>query len=419
MELESINEVQRYQKRKGVQKRKLIPRGNGKSYGDAALNHGTVAISSLSQNRIIEFDEANKLILLESGVLIKDLLNFLIPKGFTIPVVPGSRFISIGGCLASDVHGKNHVTKGSFSNIVNYFILEDPKGNSRKIDLNTSPEVFRATCGGMGLTGYISLISLRVEQIFGNCVETMSTRTRNLNHTLQILKKQSNTFEFNLAWVNFNSKKEFGKGIVYSSNLVHKNVNGFNTSGKMLKFPNISMNIFNSISVKLLNFVKYNLRKSIQIKIQSLWEVYFPSDILLNWNKLFGKSGLHEYQFVIPFENESKIHEITTEISNLVVPILSAIKIFGNQNNNYMSFPKDGFVVGITFHWKDELKTTLHKLDTKILDLGCRKYLSKDSYTSGDILRNMYPMYNEFIAQKKQLDPENQYSSGLFERLSQ
>jgi decaprenylphospho-beta-D-ribofuranose 2-oxidase len=398
----------------------LIPRGQGRAYGDASTIQGGTLVSTENLDKILYFNQQTGICRLEGGVTFEKLLIQTINSSWYPPVIPGSRFISMGGALASDVHGKNHFLEGSFSDHVVSFNLLTKSGEVLLVTRHLNEDLFFATAGGMGLTGVILDLEIQLKRSESNQFSTRVQSTTSFQETLLKLSKTCEESEYAIAWIDFANTKEFGRSIVYGSNRDA----GFSPSKphapKLLTIPKLPLNVMSRILIKVYNSMRFwrmkKISKSQAIK-QSIWEVMFPSDLFNSWNRLFGFKGLMEYQFVFSPEKNEEVEVLLREMCELVNPALCAIKILGEGNQCYLSFPRPGYLVGITFPWEKGLESHIDEWDKTLVTIGARKYLSKDVLTKKEVIQNMYPNINSMREVRKKYDPNMNMNSDLSIRL--
>ena len=414
-------------------KNSIISRGLGRSYGDAAqLNHGSVI--DLQSINHINIDREKGIVTAGAGVSIDYLLKIIVPQGFFIPVSPGTRFVTIGGAIASDVHGKNHHISGSFGNHIYEISLIDGLGNFKRLSNKKSSskeekDQFWATIGGMGLTGVIleasfSLLKIKTSQIISDVF-----RYKDLDNLMDAMLIADNNYEYSVAWVDSLSRSN--RGIFTGGNhAVKNNLKEFiydehpliykaeSIASAPSFFPN---RILNRFTVKAFNeawFIKTpKFKKGI---LKSLGNFFHPLDGVNNWNKFYGSKGFIQYQFVVP-DNESKvISEVLDIIRKAHVPsFLTVLKRFGPGNNSFLSFPMKGWTLAIDIPLSlDNLSNTLLKLDKKVSNAGGRIYLAKDSKQSSEMFEKTYPRLNEWKEIKRKMDPNNIFCSDLSKRLN-
>jgi decaprenylphospho-beta-D-ribofuranose 2-oxidase len=398
----------------------IIPRGMGRAYGDASTaDHGTV-INTRKLNKIISLNNITGVCEAESGVTFEELLSATLNSDWYPPVVPGSRYISLGGAFASDVHGKNHFREGSFSNHVISIEILLPNGEVTKSYPNTNDNLFSATAGGMGLTGVILSLEIQLKRSDSNQFTTEISIGNDFTDTLELLMAASKKFEYSIAWVDFANSKKFGRSVVYKSN---RN-GGFEVKAsqapKIISIPHLPINLVSKPIIKLFNIFRFNRQSQISAKgilPQSVWEVLFPSDLFNNWNRLFGRNGLMEYQFIFSAENQVIVDKLLREICKTVNPALCAIKVLGEGNRSPMSFPRPGYLVGITFPWKEKFHVNVEKWDQTLVTIGARKYLSKDVLSTKRVIEEMYPEIESFRSIRLYLDKDKRFNSDLAKRV--
>jgi len=336
--------------------RSVIPRGLGRSYGDAAINSKESVVSMERLNRFLDFDEQNGILRAEAGVTIEDVLDTFVPRGWFVPVTPGTKHVTLGGCLASDVHGKNHHCNGVFSDYVKEVTLSLANGETRRCSPTQEAKLFWATVGGMGLTGIITEITLQLIPVETGFIMVNNHATQSLEDTLKFLKDPKNDDTYSVAWIDCLAKgKKLGRGIVMNghhaalSELSKNNQNPLKTPKiKQLSIPaKIPSMVLNATTIKLFNDFYYwiNSRKKVA-SIQDYQTYFYPLDSILNWNHFYGKKGFVQYQFVVPANNaDSAISKVLEKLANdKMFPFLAVLKRFGKQGKGHLSFPAEGIL---------------------------------------------------------------------------
>jgi len=399
----------------------LIARGNGRCYGDSSLQNTVLDTSKLK--KFLSFDESLGIIKCESGLLLSEILNLIVPKGFFLPVTPGTKFISIGGALASNIHGKNHHKEGSISEYVKEFELISKTGKK----ITVQPEnttLFNETLGGMGLTGIIYSVKLKLKPIESSFIDTTSIKAKNI-HELFNLFKENNHFTYSVAWIDCLSKgKKMGRSILMLGE--HSKLKGSNNSKHLKPHSKKQINIpfkfpdwvLNSFTIKVFNMLFYRkqLKKKINKKVH-YDSFFYPLDKLNNWNRIYGKKGFTQYQFVIPFENgEEGMLKILNKISHAGQgSFLAVLKTFGprDQHSSSISFPEEGYTLALDFKLSRKVRKLLDELDKIVLDYNGKIYLTKDSRMSADTFKKMYSKLNYSTK-----NSENKFKSLQSERLN-
>ena len=375
----------------------ILARGNGRCYGDAALND--TVISTLKLNHFLDFNENKGIITCQSGVLFSEILAFIIPKGYFLPVTPGTKFITVGGAIAADVHGKNHHKEGCFSEFVESFNLITDNGEHLNCSRNENATLFWETIGGMGLTGIITQATFSLKKIENAYIYLESIKAKNLDEILQLFKESEN-WTYTVAWIDcLQTGKNIGRSILMrgehaSSNRL-KNAqtkNPFKThSNRNIKVPFYFPTFFlNKLSVKAFNFLYYNKQiKKVKKAIVHYDPFFYPLDSLLEWNKIYGKKGFIQYQFVLP---ESAGTEGLKKILQTIAKsgqgsFLAVLKVFGAHNPKAInSFPFKGLTLALDFKVNRNLFELIKKLDFIVKTYNGRIYRAKDSLSDKALL---------------------------------
>jgi hypothetical protein len=374
----------------------LIPRGNGRSYGDSSLSKNM--ISCLELKRILHFDEEQGVITCESGVMLSDLLNFIVPKGFFVPVTPGTKFITIGGALASDIHGKNHHVDGVFSDHVLSFELFNHEGKTNIV--KPGEELFYKTAGGMGLTGFIYTVTFRLKRIETAYIRQKNYKARNLSEIFRLFEDNQQA-TYSVSWIDCLQKgQNLGRSILmlgeHAKREEIKLEKPLSAHKKPFlnvpfKFPNFALNKF---SVKAFNTLYYHNPAQKNEVFYSHYEPYFyPLDKINNWNRIYGKNGFTQYQFVMP---KSTSEHGVKEILKIMAKegegsFLAVLKLFGKSHENrYLHFPMEGYTLAIDFKLNPRVLKMLNEFDTIVNECQGKLYLAKDSRMSAETFKKQY-----------------------------
>ena len=377
----------------------FIARGMGRSYGDSSIQKKKTIITK-KLNKIIFLDEKKKVIKVETGIIIKNLIEILVSKNLFLPVTPGSKYISIGGMIASDVHGKNHHKVGSFRNHIDEIELLDRNGKLIRCSKNRNRNLFNYTIGGMGLTGLIYSCKFKLKSIKTDLIYQEKIKTINLQDTIKKLK-QSNSWEYNVAWIDTSSiGSSIGRSIIYRGYHYGK-VKKKNLKFKdkhLFKIFNIIPNwLMNNYVIKFLNNFYYLI--SFQTKnLISINDYFYQLDKIKNWNYLYGNKGFISYQVVFPerssFKGISKILDVLRENKNF--SFVSVLKYMG-RNDGYNSFGMKGYTLVLDFPINKKIYKTLNILDTIVINNKGRIYLCKDSRIT---YKNFLKMKSGFLDRK-------------------
>jgi FAD/FMN-containing dehydrogenase len=389
----NIKDVQKIIKRN----KKVIARGLGRSYGDSANND--VVIETNYLNNFITFDSENGIITCESGVSIQEVNRLIIPKGWFMPVTPGTSYVTIGGAIASDVHGKNHHCEGTLSQHILSIKLMLGDGDILTISNNINSDLFKATCGGMGLTGIIISATIKLRSIHSSQIKNTIIKANCLEEVCDQFERNFYS-PYSVAWIDCLSKgKNLGRSLLFLGEHIKKGELKRNSEAQKYIPTKICSLFLNKYLIKIFNNVYYykNFKKK-NITQLSLKEYFYPLDSFLNWNQLYGKKGFIQYQFVVPKKNGIKIlKEILKIISeHNQTPFLGVLKIFGSQNENYLSFPQEGYTLALDFKVNQDLLRLISVLDKKIINNSGRIYLTKDTLMNKETFRSCYPKWNLF-----------------------
>lgn len=383
----------------------IIARGNGRCYGDASLSEHIFSTKRL--NKLISFDRLNGIIECESGVLLSEILEVIVQQGYFLYVTPGTKFISVGGAIASDVHGKNHHAEGCFSEYVISFSLLNENGEVLICSRTENTDKFWATIGGMGLTGIILSAKFKLKNIETAYIRQESIKAENLDEIFKLFD-ESEDWTYNVAWIDCLQKgKNIGRSILMRGEhaFKHQLPNKLQEKPLRLKkklnltvpfyFPNF---VLNNLTVKIFNFLYFNKQTKKEVKNNVDYETFFyPLDIANDWNKIYGKGGFIQYQFVIPKE---KGKEGMKEILETIAKsgngsFLAVLKLFGKNNAEaYNSFPIEGYTLALDFKVNAKLKNLIKKLDEVVEAYGGRIYLTKDSMSKSSLTNYLQNVQN-------------------------
>lgn len=379
------------------QNRELIARGNGRCYGDASL--GKTMISTLRLNKILDFNKQQGIIKTQSGVLLGDVLRYIVPHGYFLPVSPGTKYITAGGALASDIHGKNHHVDGVFSDHVLSFTLINEEGNIQTVE--AGEDLFNRTAGGMGLTGIILDITFKLKPIQTAYIRQKAIRAKNLQEIFTLFEANQ-TSTYSVAWIDcLATGKNLGRSVLLLGE--HAERNEVHKKNKLKIHNNPKLNVpfifpqwvLNSLIIKIINFLFYHKPSSSTANSIIHYEPYFyPLDKIHNWNRIYGKNGFVQYQFVLPkeksFEGVSKIIEQLAK--HKLGSFLAVLKLFGKSHENrYLHFPMEGYTLALDIKVRPGLLQSLEQLDKIVSDYGGKIYLTKDARMSGITFKKQYP----------------------------
>ncbi|MBA4145189.1 MAG: FAD-linked oxidase [Cytophaga sp.] len=398
-------------------------RGSGLSYGDASLAKNI--LSTLRYNRVLQFDEKNGLLTTEAGITLDEILKVIVPKGWFLPVTPGTKFITVGGAVAGDVHGKNHHKESSFCKYVTQLEVILADGSLVVCNTNTNTTLFRTICGGVGMAGFILTVQFQLKPIETSYIHQKNIIVRNLDEMLDKLQ-QFDASTYSVSWIDcLAGGNKLGRGVLMlGEHAVREEVNSRDYL-RVHNDPKISIPVFfpsfalNTVSISAFNFLYYHKHRMAAKDFIVHYDTFFyPLDFIRHWNKMYGKRGFLQYQFVIPFEDAAKgLRIIIDAISKSgAASFLAVLKILG-EGENMLSFPMPGFTLALDFPISDKIFPFLDKMDKIVGDLGGRIYLVKDARMTAETYRKGYANAVAFKEQVNKFDPTHKFTSALSERL--
>lgn len=381
---------------------KALAYGNGRSYGDVCLNPDGGLWLTSGLNKFISFNQHTGIMCCEAGLLLKDIQSLMIPRGWILPVTPGTQLSSVGGAVANDIHGKNHHVKGSFGNHVTRIKLLRTDGSSIECTKDLQPELFSATIGGLGLTGVIVEVEIQLARVSGSWLETESISYTGIAEFLSLADSSENGWEYTVSWIDCLSGKK-ARGIFMRANHSHKNY-GDTPSRRELKMSMTPpFSLVNKMTLKPFNYFYRKLQESKAGSKHAHYESFFyPLDNLGDWNRMYGPRGFYQYQSVVPRHSGAyAIEEMLDEISKSGIgSFLAVLKTFGSPKSlGMLSFPKPGLTLALDFpNQGDKTLKLFDRLDAIVRKAGGRLYPAKDARMSRGMFEAGYPRLNEFLA---------------------
>jgi len=394
------------------QEHDLIAFGNGRSYGDSALSEQIIKVKP--HNKFLRFNQDTGELKVEAGVLLSEILEALVPRGWFLKVTPGTKLITIGGAIASDVHGKNHHIEGCFSESVKELKLMLPGGETVNCSLDENVELFKATCGGMGLTGIILTANIYLKRIHSTLINQKIIKTKNIEETFEAFENHKD-FQYSVAWIDcMATGKDLGKSLLM--------LGEFSKEGKLRYKPGSKLNIpfdfpsfaLNSSTVSIFNWLYYRkVRKNITESQVDIDSFFYPLDSINNWNRIYGKNGFTQYQFILPKEKSLEgLREILKTISaSGKGSFLAVLKLYGKVNENYLSFPMEGYSLALDFKIEKGLFPLLDQLDKIVVNNHGRIYLSKDVRVSKEVFEKGYPKIDLFRSLRTKFNMDKKFNS--------
>ncbi len=396
----------------------FITRGNGRSYGDSSLS--SICVSNIKNNKILEFNNKTGVIRCESGILLSEIIEIFVPRGWFLKVTPGTKLVTVGGAIASDVHGKNHHKDGCFSTSLIEIRLMLSDGSIVNCSQQKHKELFLATCGGMGLTGVILEATFSLKSILSQNIKQTTIKTKNLHQTFDAFEKYADA-TYSVAWIDCLSKGDtIGRSLLMTGEFSDDRDLSYSSKKAVsvpFNFPSIMLNYF---SVKLFNALYYfKAKQGVSHQNVGLDSFFFPLDSIDSWNRIYGRNGFVQYQFILPKkESLEGLTKILEKISDMGLgSFLAVLKLYGKENENYLSFPMEGYSLALDFKIQKGLFDFLKELDQIVLEYNGRIYLAKDSRVGKSVFEKGYPNINQFREYRKSQGMKEKFTSLQSERL--
>lgn len=418
-------------------KRGVIARGMGRSYGDPAQNAGGLVIDMQRFNKIHSIDPDTALVVVDGGVTLDQLMKAALPYGLWVPVLPGTRQVTIGGAIGPDIHGKNHHSAGSFGDHVVSMDLLVASGEILTLKPEGSEddpdgELFWATVGGMGLTGIIVQATIRMTKTETAFFIADGDLTSNFDETIEFHADGSeHNYTYSSAWFDaISPEPKLGRAAVSRGSLatldqlkelapkLAKDPLKF-SAPQLITVPDIFPNFtMNKLTMKAVGQAWWLKSGEYRGQVQNLTQFYQPLDLIGEWNRGYGSRGFLQYQFVVPREATSELKSIVRSIqASGHYSALNVFKLFGEGNRAPLSFPMPGWNICVDFPIKPGLGHFLDELDKRVLDFGGRLYLAKESRTSAEKFHQMYPQMQSWLDTRNQIDPTGVFASDMSRRL--
>lgn len=403
----------------------FIARGNGRCYGDASL--AKTVISTLRANKILSFDRKAGILECQSGITLDEVLKVIVKQGWFLPVTPGTKFITLGGAVASDVHGKNHHKEGSFGSHVLEMDVLTADGRLITCSADQYNDLFEASCGGMGLTGLVTRVKLQLKPIETAYIKQKQIKARNLDEAFALFEQYRDA-TYSVAWIDcLQSGKALGRSILMVGEHAQLSDLSKKQARKPLQLPDklrvqvpfhAPAGLLNTYSVRAFNFLYYNKQKKEVDQVTPYETFFYPLDFVHGWNKLYGKPGFVQYQFVLPLENsrEGLIKVLRHIAAKKLGSFLAVLKLFGKEER-MISFPMEGYTLALDFPVRPGLFEFLDELDTIVHAEGGRVYLTKDARLNRDYLASAYPKLGYFKEMVKKYNPDYHFQSMQSQRL--
>lgn len=413
--------------------RGAIARGLGRSYGAAAQNAGGTVIELVSEadhlGADIIFDPVTGIIDVAASVSLDAILRFCVPRGWFVPVTPGTRFVTVGGAIASDVHGKNHHVDGSFGQHVRSMTVLLSNGDTVELSPDSHPDWFWATVGGMGLTGIVLRARVALLPIESSQVRVETERLANFDAVCEAMSGDGDDdgYRYSVCWVDLLATgKSMGRGVLTRGD--HAKADEISSDAPLDYDPRLRVSapgwvpngLLNKLSIRAFNELWYRKAPATRhIGFESIPAFFHPLDGVTNWNRLYGSQGFIQYQFIVPLERTDVLRTVIETFSAAgVASFLAVLKRMGPQNLAPLSFPTAGWTLTLDMAAGIKgLPELLARVDAMVLDAGGRHYLAKDSHVSPSAVRRGYPRLDEWLDVREQMDPTGKWRSDLSRRL--
>ena len=406
----------------------VIARGQGRSYGDASLNKDCVILSE-RLDKFIDFDASLGIITVQAGVVLAEILEVIIPKGWILPVIPGTKYVSAGGAFASNVHGKNHAKVGDFANHVTQIHLLLASGEALICSAMIHPDIFWATAGGMGLTGIIKQLSIQLMPITSLSLLTETKKTKNILEMVECFQNASEHSEYMIGWIDhFATHDALGRGVFQKA--IHKTETvrtdallHYKRKSKGITIPTF----FPSCLLNKYSMALYNIKRFFSYSTDWKKEIinfdgfFHPLDHLQHWNRLYGKNGFFQYQCVLPETNDvaENLKELLAFIQMRGHFSFLAVLKYHREHKGLLSFPIRGYSLALDFPNTHDSRILEQELNAKVANMGGRVYLGKDALMTPALFEKMYhkelPQWRQIV---QRLDPGGKWTSAMSDRLN-
>ncbi|MFJ5996651.1 FAD-binding protein [Streptomyces sp. NPDC092370] len=406
-----------------------IPRGLGRAYGDAAQNAGGSVLDMTALDRVHAIDAGGGTVLCDAGISLHRLMEVLLPLGWFVPVTPGTRYVTVGGAIGADIHGKNHHVSGSFARHVLAFELLTADGEIRTVVPGTP--LFDATAGGMGLTGVILTATIRLQPVETSLVSVDTERATDLDDLMARLAATDHRYRYSVAWIDLLARgAATGRAVLTRGDhapldalpaRLRRDPLAFRTPRLPATPAILPEGLLSRTTVGLFNELWYRKAPRARTgRLQRISAFFHPLDGVPHWNRVYGRGGFVQYQFVVGYGREDALRRIVRRISERRCPsFLAVLKRFGESDPGWLSFPVPGWTLALDIPaGLPGLGAFLDELDEEVAAAGGRVYLAKDARLRPELLTTMYPRLDDFRELRAELDPRGVFVSDLARRLS-
>jgi decaprenylphospho-beta-D-ribofuranose 2-oxidase len=399
------------------QQNSVLARGMGRSYGDSA--NALNVLQTTYINHFIEFDKVTGKLTAEAGITLREILEVIVPSGWFLPVTPGTSYVTLGGAIASDVHGKNHHSAGTFGQHVETLSILLGTGEVVTTSTQHHADLFHATCGGMGLTGIIMSATIQLISIRSSLISQKTIKAGCIEAACEAFEHNIDA-TYSVAWIDCLSKGEsLGRSVIILGE--HAEQGGLNIDIRQkvsVPFSTPSA-LLNSVTMKAFNTAYWYKAKHSVSQTVNLIPYFYPLDAVGEWNRLYGKKGFVQFQCVLPkLDGVANMRRLLAEISNSGEgSFLAVLKQFGTGNENLLSFPMEGYTLALDFKNSQTAIETVKKLEDMVVDMGGRLYLTKDAVLQESTFKSTYPNWERFEEVREQYGAVGKFSSAQSKRL--
>lgn len=400
----------------------VLPYGLGRSYGDSCLNDNGIIVDTSRADRFIAFDETSGIVRCEAGVSLEDILDIFVPRGYFLSVSPGTKFVTVGGAIANDIHGKNHHASGTFGAHVPQFELLRSNGERLLCSPSNNSELYAATIGGLGLTGLITWADIQLKPVRSGFLDTCTVKFRNLTEFFEVSSENESKYEYSVSWVDCTTRGAgLGRGLYMGGNFSDRDLRNLPSppAKKNVTFPIEAPGwLLNPLSMKSFNILYYEKQRGRVKTGTTYYEPFFyPLDAINKWNRMYGKRGFFQYQLVVPYAGDYKpietIFDLITKSGR--ASFLAVLKTFGSTKSpGLMSFPRQGVTLALDFPNDGQPTLDLmNRLDEVVRSSKGCVYPAKDARMSAESFRHYFPQYRDFSTF---IDPK--FSSSFWRRVT-
>ncbi|NUP13414.1 MAG: FAD-binding oxidoreductase [Polyangiaceae bacterium] len=423
VEPETIDEL-----RRSLDSSSTIPRGLGRSYGDPALNEGGQVLGMTRLNRYLDFDAETGVLRCEAGVSLERIIDTFAPRGWFPMITPGTKHVTVGGCIANDVHGKGHHAQGSFAASVLTMRVLCADGSIVTASRTENSDLFWATFGGMGLLGVVVEATVQLRPIETTYYRQQAIIVNDLDEMLDAFDENNSTFPYSVAYVDPTSTgQRLGRGVLTVGDHARlddlparlrkraRHVSRGHLATVPFELPSLTLN---PLTIRLVNGTIKNVL-AYAGAIAHYEKFFYPLDAIGHWNRGYGSRGFTQYQFVVPLEDGRRTMRgiLETIVSSGSLPFLNILKRMGKASGGHLSFPFEGYTFAIDFPIREGTRDLTRRLDDMVREAGGRIYLGKDAFLEAASFRAMYQRFEEWLGVKRRWDPKNVFTSDQARRL--